>query len=68
MHIDSLILNYFKLKQETFLAANSSCKLPMPDPRVGLIYPNDPLDCGSLRPVHSVALSVIFFLALQLLI
>lgn len=65
---ESAYLSLFRaLKQETFMAANSSCKLPMPDPRVGQIYPNDPLDCGSLRPAHSVALSVIFFVALQLL-
>ena len=55
-------------QQETFLAANSSCKPPMSDPRIGQIYPNDPLDCGSLRPAHSAALSVILFMALQLLI
>lgn len=69
LHVGSLSCpSCTELCQETFLAANSSCKLPMPDPRVGQIYPNDPLDCGSLRPVHSAALSVIIFLALQLLI
>lgn len=49
------------------MLANSSCKPPMIEPRQGVVYPQDPLDCGSLRLVaHSV--TVITFLGLQLMI